>query len=168
MSTGTLISVEEYLRTSYSPDREYVDGELVEIHVGEKHHCQVQSNVVFVLRTKYKGIRVYPELRSRVTATRFRLPDVCVTLQPPSGEVLEEPPFIAIEIISSEDRVTRLVEKLKEYAARGTRHIWVFDPRLRQMFVFRDDALIEVKGDTISTDDPRLELTRAEVFQDLD
>jgi hypothetical protein len=33
MSTGTLISVEEYLRTSYSPDMEYVDGELVEINV---------------------------------------------------------------------------------------------------------------------------------------
>ena len=36
MATGTLISVDEYLRTSYSPDKEYVDGILVERNVGEK------------------------------------------------------------------------------------------------------------------------------------
>jgi Uma2 family endonuclease len=93
---------------------------------------------------------------------------VAVVLKSPQTAVLQDAPFITIEIISSEDRVTRLVEKLKEYAAKGTPHIWVFDPRLKQMFVFRNDALIEVKGDTIATDDPRLELTRAEVFQDLD
>lgn len=168
MSTGTLISVEEYLRTSYSPDMEYVDGELVEIHVGEKGHSQVQSNIIFALRTKYRHIRVYPELRSRVTATRFRLPDVCVTLEPPRGAVLEEAPFIAIEILSEDDRVTRLVEKLKEYAAKGIQHIWIFDPRLKQMFIFRDNALQEVLGDTISTGEPHLELTRAESFTDLD
>ena len=33
MGAGTLISVEEYLRTSYSPDKEYVDGVLVERNV---------------------------------------------------------------------------------------------------------------------------------------
>jgi Uma2 family endonuclease len=168
MSAGTLISVEEYLRTSYSPDMEYVDGELVETHVGEKHHCQVQSNIVFVLRTKYRSIRVYPELRSRVTATRFRLPDVCVTLQPPPGKVLEQAPFIAIEILSEEDRVSRWMEKLEEYSKLGTRHIWVFDPRLRKMFTYRDNALREIEEDVIATDDPRIELTRDEIFQDLD
>jgi hypothetical protein len=30
MATTTLLSVEEYLRTSYSPDREYRDGVLIE------------------------------------------------------------------------------------------------------------------------------------------
>jgi hypothetical protein len=29
------IAVEEYLATSYRPDMEYVDGQLVERHVGE-------------------------------------------------------------------------------------------------------------------------------------
>ena len=35
MLTGTSIPVEEYLRTSYEPDMEYVDGQLVERSVGE-------------------------------------------------------------------------------------------------------------------------------------
>src|ERR1035441_8349758 len=35
MATFTSVPVEEYLRTFYDPDREYVDGQLVERHVGE-------------------------------------------------------------------------------------------------------------------------------------
>ncbi len=35
MATGALVSVDEYLRTSYRPDCDYVDGILVERNVGE-------------------------------------------------------------------------------------------------------------------------------------
>lgn len=168
MKTGALISVEEYLRTSYSPDREYVDGELVEINVGEWPHSLVQRNILLAFGRKYPKVFAVPELRSKVRQTRYRLPDVAVLLKTPGTRVLEEAPFIAIEILSEEDRVSRLVEKLKEYAANGTPHIWVFDPRLKQMSFFHQNALVEVGGDSIASDDPRLELTRDEVFRDLD
>lgn len=166
MAVGTQISVEEYLNSSYEPDMEYVDGELVETNVGEWNHGAVQSNIIFALRQKYPNIKVIPELRSKVTSTRYRVPDVCVTLRNPHTRVLLEAPYIAIEILSEEDRVSRLIEKLEEYAAMGTPNIWVFDPRLKRMFVFRANSLQVVEGDTISTDEPRLELTREEVFQD--
>ena len=42
MSAATLLSLEEYLNTSYSPDREYRDGVLVERNVGEKAHALLQ------------------------------------------------------------------------------------------------------------------------------
>ena len=48
----------------------------------------------------------------------------------------------------------------------GTPNIWIFDPRLRQMFAFRLNALQEVPGDVIATDDREIELTREEVFRD--
>ena len=35
MAASTLVSLEEYLSTSYEPDREYVNGELVERCVGK-------------------------------------------------------------------------------------------------------------------------------------
>jgi hypothetical protein len=38
-SEETFVSVREYLRTSYSPDREYVDGRIVERNLGEKGHA---------------------------------------------------------------------------------------------------------------------------------
>lgn len=38
MSTSALIPVEEYLKTIYEPDAEYVDGGLVERNAGEFDH----------------------------------------------------------------------------------------------------------------------------------
>jgi hypothetical protein len=48
----------------------------------------------------------------------------------------------------------------------GVPNIWVFEPRLNQMFAFHGNSLQEIESDTISTGEPRLELTRDEVFQD--
>jgi Uma2 family endonuclease len=164
MGVETLISVEEYLSTSYDPDVEYVDGVLVERNVGEYPHGLVQSNIIFALRRKYPNIKVIPELRSKVKETRYRLPDVCVLLSNPGTKVLLQAAFISIEILSEEDRMSRTIEKLKEYAAIGTPNIWVFDPRLKQMYTFQAGDLHEVTGDTIATENPRLELTRDEIF----
>jgi Uma2 family endonuclease len=166
MATDTLVSVEEYLHTSYSPDMEYVDGVLVERNVGEWQHSLTVSNVVFALMQKYPSVKVLPGVTSKVTETRYRIPDVAVTLRRPEGRFITEAPYIAIEILSEEDRVSRLIEKVKEYAAMGVPNIWVFDPRLKQMFVFRGNGLQEIEGDTISTGEPCIELTRDEIFQD--
>jgi len=88
---------------------------------------------------------------------------VCVLLAPPATKFLLDAAYVAIEILSEDDRMSRVIEKLKEYAAKGTPHIWVIDPRLKQMYTFRQNCLAEVEGDLV-TDDPRLELTREEVF----
>ena len=65
MSVETLVPIEEYLRTSYDPDVEYVDGILVERNVGDLPHGLVQSNVIFAIRSKYPHVFVIPELRQR-------------------------------------------------------------------------------------------------------
>jgi Uma2 family endonuclease len=163
MSVETLVSVEEYLNTSYDPDVEYVDGVLVKRHVGSWLHCSAQSNIIFALRRKYPHIHVVPELRSQTRQTRFRLPDVCVLLAPPTAEYLLDAAFVAIEILSKDDRMTQVIEKLKEYATKGTPHIWIVDPRLKQMFTFHQNCLAEVEA-TLVTSDPVLELTRDEIF----
>ncbi|SPE42662.1 conserved hypothetical protein [Candidatus Sulfopaludibacter sp. SbA3] len=166
MAVETLISVEEYLSTSYSPDMEYVDGVLVERNAGDWLHSLVQRNVILALSRRYPHIYALPELRSQIKATHFRLPDVCVLLQALKTSVLLDPPFVAIEILSEDDRMTRVIERLLEFAAIGTPHIWVIDPRLKKMFTFHGHTLQEVEGDIIATGDPRLELTRAEIFQE--
>jgi Uma2 family endonuclease len=166
MAVETLISVEEYLRTSYSPDVEYVDGALVELNVGDWLHSLVQRNIIVALSRRYPHIYALPELRSQTKANRFRLPDVSILLQPLKTHILLDPPFAAIEILSEDDRMSRVIERLQEFAAIGTPNIWLIDPRLKQMFTFHGSALQEVKGDVIATEDPRLELTRAEIFQE--
>jgi hypothetical protein len=42
MATGVLVSEEEYPRTSYRPDCDYVDGEVVERNLGEYEHGSTQ------------------------------------------------------------------------------------------------------------------------------
>jgi hypothetical protein len=55
MGTTKLVSVEEYLRTSFpDADREYVDGRIVERNVGEVDDSDVQSSIPHYLRTHYK------------------------------------------------------------------------------------------------------------------
>lgn len=165
MSVGTLVSLEEYLNTSYDPDREYVDGVLEERNVGDWLHSLVQSNLIVAFKRRYPHVYAVPELRSQTRSTRYRLPDVCVLLAAPNTRYLLDAAFIAIEILSDDDRMTKMMEKLEEYDQKGVSNIWVIDPRLQKISVYSNGDLHEERQDVIATADPRLELTREEIFQ---
>jgi Uma2 family endonuclease len=61
---------------------EYVDGELVERHVGEHKHSRLQTLTVGLLLPleRERGFRVLTEQRFRILGTKhlYRIPDVCV------------------------------------------------------------------------------------------
>ena len=80
MPTGTLISVEQYLATSYRPDCDYVDGRIEERNFGEWDHNELQAAITayFYQRRKTWNISVAPKQRVQVSPTRIRIPDVCV------------------------------------------------------------------------------------------
>src|SRR5271155_5473972 len=101
-----LLSAEEYLNTSYDPDVEFVDGVLVARNVGDWLHSLVQSNILFALRRKYPHLKVVAELRSNVTGTRYRLPDVCVLLAPPKTRYLLDAAFLVVEVLSESDAMS--------------------------------------------------------------
>jgi hypothetical protein len=50
MASSVLVSLHEYLTTSYQPDRDYVDGELKERSVGEQPHSVVQTIIAAIFR----------------------------------------------------------------------------------------------------------------------
>jgi len=103
MSTVTTVQLTEYLKTSYRPDREYIDGEILERNVGEWEHSDLQTAIATYLRQRRNelGILVVVEQRVQVKATRFRIPDVTVLLGPrPASGIVTEPPFLCIEILS--------------------------------------------------------------------
>src|ERR1700722_1379833 len=102
MAAATLVSVEEYLATSYDPDCDYVDGELEDRNVGEKDHSKLKtglSSYLYVHRKK-GGISVFVEERVHVSATRYRVPDICVTVGEPEEQVFSGPPYLCVEILS--------------------------------------------------------------------
>ncbi len=77
---ATLISVEEYLKTSYEPDAEYVDGVIEERNAGDDAHSawQVAVSVYFSSRAREWNIRVRPVLRIKIGDRRYRIADVAI------------------------------------------------------------------------------------------
>jgi len=165
MST-VLVSLEEYLNTAYSPDREYVDGVVVERHMGERPHSLVQSNIVFSLRQRYAQLFVWPEQRVRtIPNRRSRSPDVCVTAEDPGTDVFETAPLIAIEILSRRDEMSDVLEKLDEYRAFGVPHVWVIDPRRKKAFTYEEGRLQESEAEALTAG--AIQLPLEEVFRGL-
>lgn len=153
MATASLISVGEYLNTSYRPDQELVEGRLVERNVGEYDHGNLQGALVGWLFQHQRewNIRVLPEQRIRVSATRFRIPDVCVISREQAVEpVLTHPPLLCIEVLSKDDTLRGLQERIDDYRAFGVPNIWVLDPVKRRAYFcqqgdFREsDSILEV------------------------
>jgi Uma2 family endonuclease len=135
MSSITSISVSEYLRSSYSPDRDFVDGRVEERNVGEHDHAAVQAALIlwFGQRQNEWNIEVLPEQRMRISATKFRVPDVClVSLDQSVEQILTKPPLACIEILSPEDTLRRMQERINDYREFGVANIWVLDPATQE------------------------------------
>jgi len=171
MGTSLLVSEEEYLTTSYEPDREFDDGLLSERNLGEQPHSILQSAIGSFLfeRRKRFGIRVLIEQRIRIAPRRYRIPDVSVYILPvPNDPVLSTPPFIAVEILSTEDRMSRVRRKIDEYLNFGVAYVWVIDPEERRADVYTQSAIYEVKDGVLRTQNPAIEVPLAELLQALD
>ena len=168
MSTRTLVSVEEYLSSTYEPDCDYVDGQLEERNVGEWNHSRLQGKICALLMSRYesRGILVAPELRIRVTPARFRIPDICVFLSDPGERVPSKPPLLCVEILSPEDRMSRVEARINDYLAMGVPYVWVLDPETNQAYTATPaEGLREVKSGALQTQDPVLELPLSDVLR---
>lgn len=169
MAASTMVALSEYLRTSYSPDCEWVDGEVRERNMGEGSHSVVQSFFIkfFGRHEEAWGIRVLPELRTQVSAKHFRVPDVVVMRSSdPFEEIVRTPPLLCIEVLSPEDRMGDMQEKIEDYLAMGVDAIWVVNPLARRAFVVIDGALTPVTELTVPATPIRVAAN--EVFSELD
>lgn len=131
MATSVQVAIETYLKTSYHPDRDYVDGEIEERNLGEFDHAELQLAVGawFFARRMEWHIHALTEQRVRVSASRVRIPDVClVSRDLPVEQVITHAPLAVVEILSPEDRVRRYNDRLEDYRTMGVKNIWVLDP----------------------------------------
>ena len=131
MATATHITIEEYLKTPYEPDAEFVNGVVEERNVGEYDHSVVQREILLWLHRHDKQwkTRTIQELRTRLPWDNVRIPDVSVWTRDTAVQpVFTEPQLIAIEVLSPEDRHSRIQDRIEDYRRFGVRHIWVVDP----------------------------------------
>jgi Uma2 family endonuclease len=166
MPTTTLVSVEEYLSTSYHPDVEYVDGELVGRNVGETDHSRLQLKIAahFDRHEEEWRISVYPECRVQTSPTRYRVPDICVLLGPETeDQIIRTPPFLCIEILSRDDRADDIQEKIEEYLAFGVKYVWIINPRKRLAYVHTAAGMTRADGGILKTTHPDIAVPLASV-----
>ena len=130
MATATTVPIDVYLRSSYEPDAEYVDGVIEERPMGELDHAKWQLAILaYFLRHPEWKVKALPELRVKVSPTRYRVPDVTVLkADAPREQIITHSPLMVFEILSPEDTMKRILVKLADYKQMGIESIFVIDP----------------------------------------
>ena len=167
MSTSALVSVGQYLSTSYRPDCDYVDGSVIERNVGEWSHSRLQIALASFLfaRERDLGIRVATEQRVQITTTRYRIPDVCAILATAArSPIVHYPPFLCIEILSPEDRLNAMHERVQDYLQLGVSWVWIVDPQSQKAYRSTRSGLSELPDGRLITAEPVLEINLAEFW----
>ena len=170
MPASTVVAVEEYLSTSYDPDREYIDGVVVERNLGERDHSRPQGLICTYLMSRERAWRVVTLLAQRVQVgdSRFRIPDVCLLRASDLAEpIVGTAPIVCVEVLSRDDRMPAVREKVRDYVAMGVKHVWVIDPRGRRGFNFTANAMEEPADGVLRVLDSEIQLPLDEIFRDL-
>jgi Uma2 family endonuclease len=133
MATSTRLSLVEYLKTSYRPDREYVDGELLERNLGKWEHARLQALLAawFQSQEKAWSVKVATEQRVQVSRSRVRIPDVMLVARGPQPEIIVDPPVLVVEILSPDDSYTETQSRSADYLGMGVPCVWIIDPTSR-------------------------------------
>jgi Uma2 family endonuclease len=142
-SGSTKISLDEYLRTTYRPDVEYLDGELREKAVVGFAHGETQGFLFQWFSQRYQewNIRCAVETRTQVSAKQVRLPDVVVIAAPDRTKgALDKPPLIAIEVLSPTDTYLELKARAADLEAMGVPNIWLIDEQARTAEVWANGS----------------------------
>jgi Uma2 family endonuclease len=116
----------------------------------------------FETRRKSSSVFARTELRLRIRANLILIPGVTV-FHPdePQQRYPDQPPYVAIEILSLDDKLIDVREKLEMYHNWGVPHVWLVDPHSRRMYTC-DAGLMEVP--TLELPDLNLTLASAELF----
>lgn len=138
--TLPFVSVAEFLSTDYEPDCEYLDGMLAPKALPDYIHSKLQTLLLVLIAAQGQklGIEGLAELRSRITLTRWRVPDVCGLTKPPADgryPDAETPPLFSIEIVSKGEPWTDLRDKLADHLAMGIPTVIIADPYHRTVMV---------------------------------
>jgi Uma2 family endonuclease len=156
------MSVEEYLGTSFEDaDCDFVDGEIMERNVGELPHSAAQARLIVALSNLASslGIQIRPEIRIQTQGTKFRVADIAVWRAGDIGaRIPTVPPFLVVEILSPEDRMVRVQEKIQEYLAMGTEYVWLIDPDERKAIVYSQQTPAGRIEQVLRTQNPNIEI----------
>jgi Uma2 family endonuclease len=170
-ATLTPVSESEYLHSAYEADVDYIDGELQERNVGELSHGILQGLLItlFNINRRAWGVFAGTEVRVRVSARKYRIPDVCVLRKSDTADpIVQKAPLICIEVLSPEDRMHRIQERFDDYARMGVENLWLIDPVRRHAWVVGADGSQLRVTEAFTVEGTPIRISLAAVFAELD
>ena len=158
MASTTLVSVEEYLKTSYEPNCEYIDGVLRPKPLGTSKHGYLQGLLWALLCQR--GYRVAVELTVCISPTQFLIPDVAADSKPFGDPYPDTPALLCIEILSPGDRVLTMLAKCEDYHAWGVPYCWAIDPENARAWEYHREGALESRTDSLRAGDIGIEISQ--------
>ena len=169
-STVVAVPLEVYLHTMYHPDCEWVDGEVKERHVGEGSHGLIQKFLAMYLGMREEEWNVVTSVEQRVQTSvkNYRIPDVCLLRGDAAfEEIVTIAPLLCIEILSPEDRMREMYDKIEDYLAMGAAGVWVIDPKRRKMWQTDGQGVLQPKSDELTLPGTPVRLAGVDLFRQL-
>jgi Uma2 family endonuclease len=171
-ATSLMVSVDEYLNAGYHPDREYVEGVLVERDVPTISHSLLQAILSEYFRRYRKQFRfaVLSEARTQIVErARYRIPDLMLCPVPlPPGKVVDTIPWAVIEILSPDDRLSEQLARFRDYKRVGVRQMVLLNPE--DLIAYRFDengSLIETQFTSLDLPSGSLPFDSEALFRQL-
>jgi Uma2 family endonuclease len=159
------VSVADYLSNPGEPECDYVDGVLVDRNAGAPTHGRGIVAVCSLLAT-FKTLTVLTILTLKVADTRYRVVDVCAYIGdlPDDERYPSKPPYICIEVLSPDDGLAYMVEKLSDYVKMGVPNVWIVDPYNKWAARFDREGL-HFAADVLATQNPYMTVPIAALFE---
>jgi Uma2 family endonuclease len=156
-TTATLMTAEELIRLPRGQFRyELIDGELKQMSPAGHNHGRIAMRLSAPLAF-YVGEKGLGEVYAAETGYKLksnpdtvRAPDVSFIEQKRVNNVGEAKgyfpgaPDLAVEVLSPEDAVSGIEQKMGEWLDAGSRLVWVVSPKMRTVTVYRSRTDIRV------------------------
>ncbi|MDX2256966.1 MAG: Uma2 family endonuclease [Pseudanabaenaceae cyanobacterium bins.39] len=152
-----------------SPAWEFVNQVAVQKSMPTLFHSRLQKRLLPIIDQSAQGYEALPELRC-VLATTSVVPDVTIVAKerlPQINQAIEGAPDWIIEILSPDQRATRVITKIQACLEAGTKLAWLIDPLEEVVMAFwADRPLVILRGDHLLPvlPDIQLKLTPIEIF----
>jgi len=145
-------------------DRELIQGQLRERKAAPKgrQHAQTEANIAGLLGS---WIKAQPKPRGEVLSGEcgFQIranPDTTVGIDvayisretaaatAKDAVLIDRPPILAVEILSPSDKQEDILDKVRDYLEGGVKLVWVLEPAIRTICVYRPDVPPMMLNDT--------------------
>jgi len=153
------ITLEEFLQLPETkPASEYIDGQVIQKTMPQGQHSLIQGDLTAAINAilkPQKVARAFLELRCIFGGSAI-VPDISVFVwdripryaNGKIANVFEATPDWAIEILSPEQRQTKIVKKILRCLESGMQMGWLIDPEEETVFVYQPQQKIECFEDS--------------------